>query len=55
MFDSGGKLVKQLNVDIHQGVNAVSLTIPELAAGYYTIAIDWGADMHKKVRFIKSN
>lgn len=55
LFDSGGKLVKQQSVDIRQGVNAVSLSIPELAAGYYTIKLDWGADMHKAVGFIKSN
>jgi len=28
LFDSGGKLVKKLSIDIHQGVNTMSLPVP---------------------------
>jgi hypothetical protein len=55
IYDSGGKLIKQMNIDIHQGVNAFNLSLPNTAAGYYAIKLDWGNQMHKQISFIKTN
>jgi len=55
IFDSGGKLIRQMNIDIHQGPNAFELSLPGAAAGYYTVRLDWGHQMHKQVSFVKTN
>lgn len=54
LFDSGGKLIRQLSVDIHNGVNTVPVSLPGMAAGYYTLKLDWG-NMHKQISFVKTN
>ena len=55
IFDSGGKLIRQMNIDIHQGSNAFELSLPGAAAGYYTVRLDWGNQMHKQISFVKTN
>jgi hypothetical protein len=55
IYDSGGKLIKQMNIDIHQGINALNLSLPNTAAGYYTVKLDWGGQMHKQISFVKTN
>ena len=53
VFDGSGKQVKQLSINIHQGVNTVPLTVSELASGYYDLKLDWGTNMHKHISIIK--
>jgi hypothetical protein len=53
VFDGSGKQVKQLSINIRQGVNTVPLAIPGLASGYYDLKLDWGTNMHKHVSIIK--
>lgn len=55
IFDSGGKLIKQMNIDIQQGINNINLSLPAMAAGYYNLRLDWGNDMHKQISFVKAN
>jgi hypothetical protein len=55
IFDSSGKLIKQMNIDIHEGLNTVNLSLPNTAAGYYTIKLDWGNNLHKQISFVKTN
>jgi trimeric autotransporter adhesin len=52
-FDSGGRLVKQMNINIQEGMNTINLSIPNLAAGYYNLKLDWGQGMHKQVSIVK--
>ena len=54
LYDSGGKLVRQLNIEVHTGVNTVPMSLPGMAAGYYTIKLDWGNSMHKQISFVKA-
>jgi hypothetical protein len=53
IFDSGGKLVKQINIDINRGVNTINLSLPDIAAGFYDLKLDWGQGMHKHVSIVK--
>jgi hypothetical protein len=53
-FDSAGKLVKQTNISVQQGANTFNLPVPTLAAGYYTLTMDWGKGMHKQISFVKN-
>jgi hypothetical protein len=53
LFDGSGKQVKQLSINIRQGVNTVPLAISGLASGYYDLKLDWGTNMHKHVSIIK--
>jgi trimeric autotransporter adhesin len=53
IFDSAGKLVKQMNIDVHKGMNAINLSLPEIAVGYYDLKLDWGQGMHKHVSIVK--
>jgi hypothetical protein len=55
IYDAGGKLIKQMNIDVHLGVNAFNLSLPNTAAGYYTVKLDWGNQMHKVISFVKTN
>jgi hypothetical protein len=55
IYDSGGKMIKQLPIDIHQGLNAFNLSLPNVAAGYYTVKLDWGNQLHKQISFVKTN
>jgi hypothetical protein len=55
IYDSGGKLIRQMPIDIHQGLNAFNLSLPNTAAGYYTVKLDWGNQMHKVISFVKTN
>jgi trimeric autotransporter adhesin len=55
IYDSGGSLIRQMHIDIHQGSNAFNLSLPFVAAGYYTVRLDWGHDVHKQISFIKTN
>lgn len=55
IFDSGGKLIRQMNINIQPGVNTFNLSLPNTASGYYTIKLDWGNNMHKQVSFVKAN
>jgi len=55
IYDSGGKLIKQMPIDIHQGLNAFNLSLPNIAAGYYTVKLDWGNQLHKQISFVKAN
>ena len=55
IYDSGGKLIRQMNIDVHQGVNTFNLSLPNTAAGYYTVKLDWGNQMHKVISFVKAN
>jgi trimeric autotransporter adhesin len=52
-YDGAGRLVKQMNIDIRQGMNTINLSIPNLSAGYYNLKLDWGRDMHKQVSIVK--
>jgi trimeric autotransporter adhesin len=54
ILDSGGKLVKQMNIAVQQGNNSINLSLPTLAAGYYTLKMDWGNTMHKQISFVKA-
>ncbi len=53
IFDSAGKLVKQMNIEIHKGMNAINLFLPNVATGYYDLKLDWGQNMHKHVSIVK--
>ncbi|HMH21221.1 MAG TPA: tail fiber domain-containing protein [Puia sp.] len=55
IFDSGGKLIRQMNIDMHQGANTFNLSLPNTAAGYYTVRLDWGHQLHKQISFVKTN
>ena len=55
VYDAAGRLVKQLNVNLQQGVNTFSLSLPMVAAGYYTLKLDWGNNHHKSIGFVKAN
>jgi hypothetical protein len=55
VYDGGGQLVRQMNVNLQQGVNKFSLSLPMIASGYYTLKIDWGNNNHKSVGFVKAN
>jgi hypothetical protein len=47
LFESGGKLVKQMNISIQAGTNTLQMIIPDLANGYYKLVADWGNGIHK--------
>ena len=55
VYDAGGRLVRQMNVNLQQGINKFSLSMPMVASGYYTLKIDWGNNNHKSVGFVKAN
>ena len=55
IYDSGGRLIKQMRIDIHQGVNTFNLSLSNTAAGYYTLKLDWGNQLHKQISFVKTN
>jgi hypothetical protein len=55
IYDSGGKLIKQMHIDIHQGLNSFNLSLPNTAAGYYTVKLDWGNQLHRQISFVKTN
>jgi hypothetical protein len=46
--------VKQMNIAVQQGNNSINLSLPTLAAGYYTMKMDWGNTMHKQISFVKA-
>ena len=54
IFDSGGKLIRQMNITIQPGVNSFSLSLPNVASGYYSLSLDWGNNLHKKISFVKA-
>jgi trimeric autotransporter adhesin len=55
IYDAGGKLVRQMNITIQQGLNTFNLSLPSAASGYYTLNLDWGNGLHKAVPFVKAN
>lgn len=55
IYDSGGKLIRQMAIDIHQGLNTFNLSLANTASGYYTVKLDWGNQMHKVISFVKTN
>lgn len=54
VYDAGGQLIRQMTITVQQGVNTFNLSMPTVAAGYYTLKIDWGANMHKAISFMKA-
>jgi hypothetical protein len=53
VYDAGGTLVRQETISVQAGVNTYYLSMPSLAAGYYTLKLDWGNNMHKAISFMK--
>jgi hypothetical protein len=55
VYDSGGKLIKQMSVDFRTGVNTLQLSLPELPAGVYNVKLNWGKAAQKQVTFVKGD
>ncbi|MDP4256415.1 MAG: tail fiber domain-containing protein [Bacteroidota bacterium] len=55
IYDAGGKLVRQTNITIQQGLNTFNLSLPSVASGYYMLNLDWGNGLHKAIPFVKTN
>ena len=54
VYDAGGQLIRQMTITVQQGVNTFNLSMPTVAAGYYTLKLDWGTNMHKAISFMKA-
>jgi trimeric autotransporter adhesin len=54
VYDAGGQLIRQMGITVQQGINTFNLSMPTVAAGYYTLKLDWGNNMHKAISFVKS-
>jgi hypothetical protein len=54
VYDAGGQLIRQMVITVQQGINTFNLSMPTVAAGYYTLKLDWGNNMHKAISFVKS-